>query len=155
PRCPAPARPWQSAFCAGNSRPDGPLPGVGPWRDGGVSLPYRHLGRSEFTLTAESGHGRYPLPPLLPRTHPALASPLCRSPSLLGRGAFAPGHRRALGPALSHGPLLGARLPCPVPRRSRPPLFAEPHRGRPRRAADGQPARPEEPATADCRQVSL
>jgi len=43
-----------------------------------------------------------------------------------------------------------------VPRRPGAPLFAEPRRGRPRHGgADGPPARPERPATADCRQVSL
>jgi hypothetical protein len=35
------------------------------------------------------------------------------------------------------------------------PLFARPQRGRPLRASEGQPAHSEEPATADCRQVSL
>jgi hypothetical protein len=42
-----------------------------------------------------------------------------------------------------------------VPRRSDSPLFAQPPRGRPPRAAAAPPARPEEPATADCRQLSL
>jgi len=42
-----------------------------------------------------------------------------------------------------------------VPRRSGSPLFAQPPRGRPRRAVAALPARPEEPATADCRQVNL
>ena len=43
-----------------------------------------------------------------------------------------------------------------MPRRPGAPLFAEPRRGRPRHGgADGPPARPERPATADCRQVSL
>jgi hypothetical protein len=42
-----------------------------------------------------------------------------------------------------------------MPRRSGPPLVAEPCRGRPRRDADGQLVQPEEPAIADCRQVRL
>ena len=58
-------------------------------------------------------------------------------------GLSRPGHRRALRLDLSHRPLLGARLPGPVPRRPGSPLFAQPPRGRPRRdVRAGQPARP-------------
>lgn len=42
-----------------------------------------------------------------------------------------------------------------MPHRSAAPLFASLQRGRPRRTAAEPPVRPEEPATADCRQVSL
>lgn len=42
-----------------------------------------------------------------------------------------------------------------MPHRPGAPLFVQPPRGRPWRAPEGQPVRAEEPATADCRQVSL
>jgi hypothetical protein len=42
-----------------------------------------------------------------------------------------------------------------VPCRSGAPLFAQPQRGRPGRDSQGPLARPEEPATADCRQLGL
>src|SRR5204862_3770891 len=48
------------------------------------------------------------------------------------------------------------RLPRRLPRRPRPPLFAEPRLGRPAREANsGAPAQPHEPATADARCIGL